>query len=287
MYHLGVITNGISNDLDHACSVLTAAGMKHAELQFLWDKEVGDQGPEEVSRIREIKRRYGVSISCVSRHVFAGLPVMQTSPGDEQYQRHLDGLRRCIRMAKELDCGLVRVMSFRKEMIIFGSNGAERWVATDGSWSRLLQLFEQPVRLAEEEGVTLVVETGNNAMINSGVLGRKLIDDLGTRNLKILWDIPNTLYCAEIPYPDAYQEIRSYIGHVHIKDCRVDIPRATVSFEPLGQGDMAPYLDGIFGALQRDGYAGVVSYESVYRPAGGDFEDGFRASLPVLKKYMV
>jgi sugar phosphate isomerase/epimerase len=286
MYQLGVITNGISRDLEHACRVLTAAGLRQAELQFVWDKEVGDQDAGEMERIKDIKRRYGVSIPCISRHVFAGLPVMQTSPGDEQHRRHLDGLKRCMQMAKALDCRLVRVMSFRKEMIIFGFNGAEQWMATDGSWGRLLKLFEEPVRLAEEEGLTLVVETGNNGMVNSGALGRKLIDDLGTRHLKILWDIPNTLYSAEIPFPNAYEEIRDYIGHIHIKDCRVDIPRATVRFCPLGQGDVAPYLDGVFGALERDDYRGVVSYESVYRPSGGDFEDGFRESLPVLQQYM-
>jgi sugar phosphate isomerase/epimerase len=261
MYDIGVITNGISQDLEYACRALAAAGMQRAELQFVWDKEVGDHTADEIERIRKVRDAFGLSISCISRHVFAGLPVMQTDPA-------------------------VRVMSFRKEMIIFGSNGAEQWVATDGSWAKLLKLFELPVRLAEEEGLTLVVETGNNGMINSGALGRKLIDDLGTRHLKILWDIPNTLYCAEKPYPDAYEEIREYIGHIHLKDCRVDIPRATVTFCPLGQGDMAPYLDDIFGALKRDDYRGSVSYESVYRPAGGDFEDGFKASLPVLQKYL-
>lgn len=286
MYSLGVITNGISLDLEHACQVLGAAGLRHAELQFVWDKEVGDHSAEQVQRIKELKRRHRLTISCISRHVFAGLPVMLTEPGDEAYQRHLEGLRRCIQLAKQLDCPLVRVMSFRKEMIIFGFDGAEQWVASHGSWDRLLKLFEPAVRLAEENDVTLVVETGNNAMINSGSLGRRLIDDLGTRRLKILWDIPNTLYCAEVPFPDAYEQIKGYVGHIHIKDCRVDIPRATVRFCPLGQGDMAPYLDGIFAALRRDGYGGSVSYESVYRPPGGDFEDGFRASLPALTKYL-
>lgn len=285
MYEIGVITNGISRDLEHACEVMKAAGMRHAELQFVWDKEVGDHTPEQIERIKELKTRYGLSIPCISRHVFAGLPVMQTQPGDEQYQRHLDGLKRCMKVAKELACPLVRVMSFRKEMIIFGFNGAEQWVATDGSWGRLLKLYEIPVRLAEEEGLTLVVETGNNAMINSAALGRKLIDDLGTKHLKLLWDIPNTLYANEVPFPDAYGEIKDCLGHVHIKDCRVDISRATVRFCALGQGDMAPYLDDIFASLKRDGYRGVVSYESVYRPDGGSFEDGFQESLPVLKNY--
>ncbi len=211
---------------------------------------------------------------------------MATDPEDEIYKKHFVGLKRCIKIAKELGTNLVRIMSCRKEMIIFGYNGAEKWVASTGSWDKLLRLMEAPVKLAEDEAITLVVETGNNAMITSGVLGKKLIDDLGTQHLKILWDIPNTLYCAEVPYPDTYEEIKDYIGHIHIKDCRANIARATVRFCILGEGDMSPYLDGIAEALKKDGYQGVISLESVYRPDNGTFEDGFRETLPIFKKIM-
>jgi sugar phosphate isomerase/epimerase len=283
MLKIGVITDGISRDFEYALKVMAEEGVEYAELQFIWDKEVGDHTLEDIRRIKDLVAQYGVKVSCISRHSFSGLPVMATEPEDEVYRQHLQGLERCTKMAKELGTDLVRMMSCRKEMIIFGYNGAEEWVASTGSWDRLLRLMEAPVRLAEDEGVTLVVETGNNAMITSGYLGRKLIDDLGTRHLKILWDIPNTLYCTEVPYPDAYEEIKDYIGHIHIKDCRADIARATVRFCPLGQGDMAPYLEGIVGALKRDRYQGVISIESVYRPDNGTFEDGFREVLPVLR----
>jgi len=46
---------------------------------------------------------------------------------------------------------------------------------------------------------------------------------------------------------------------------------------------MAPYLEDIGAALKRDGFQGVVSYESVYRPDGGTFEDGFKASIEKFK----
>lgn len=284
MLKMGVITDGISRDLEYALKVMAEERVEYAELQFIWDKEVGDQTPEEIRRIRDLVAQYGVNVSCISRHNFAGLLVMATEPEDEVYKKHLEGLKRCIDMAKGLGTDLVRIMSCRKEMIIFGYNGAEEWVASTGSWDKLLKLMEAPVRLAEDEGVTLVVETGNNAMITSGYLAKKLIDDLGTEHLKILWDIPNTLYCTEVPYPDAYEEIKDCIGHIHIKDCKADIARATVRFCPLGQGDMAPYLEGIAGALKRDGYQGVISIESVYRPDNGTFEDGFREVLPVLRE---
>ena len=281
---LGVITDGISRDFEHALKVMAEVGMAYAELQFLWDKEVGDQTPEEIENIKRLVAQYQVKISCISRHNFVGLPVMATKSEDDIYKEHLDSLKRCIHIAKELGTNTVRIMSCRKEMIIFGYNGAEEWVASTGAWDKLLKLMEAPVKLAADEGVTLVVETGNNAMITSGVLAKKLIDDLGTKHLKILWDIPNTMYCTEIPYPDAYEEIKDYIGHIHLKDVKADIARATVRFCPLGEGDVTPYLEGIADALNRDRYQGIISFESVYRPDNGTFEDGFRECLPTFLK---
>ena len=48
---------------------------------------------------------------------------------------------------------------------------------------------------------------------------------------------------------------------------------------------MAPYLTDLAAALAADDYAGAISLESVYRPPGGAFEDGFRASVGVMKAH--
>lgn len=280
---LGVITDGISRDLDHALGVLTEAGLTQAEFQYIWDSEVGDHADEEIDRIRTLVNQHQVSVSCISRHNFAGLPVMETEPDSPIFLEHVDGLRRCIKMAKALDCPLVRIMSCGKEMIIFGSNGAQDWIVSGGAWDQLLRLMEVPVAIAEEEDVTLVVETGNNSMITSGWLGGKLCRELGSDRLKILWDVPNTMYCTDVPYPDAYEHLRGHIGHIHVKDAVAQISRATVDFRPLGKGDVAAYLPDIASALRRDGYEGSISYESVYRPEEGTFEDGFRESVGVFR----
>lgn len=280
---LGVITDGISRDLDHALGVLTEAGLTQAEFQYIWDSEVGDHADEEIDRIRTLVNQHQVSVSCISRHNFAGLPVMETEPDSPIFLEHVDGLRRCIKMAKALECPLVRIMSCGKEMIIFGSNGAQDWIVSGGAWDQLLRLMEVPVAIAEEEDVTLVVETGNNSMITSGWLGGKLCRELGSDRLKILWDVPNTMYCTDVPYPDAYEHLRGHIGHIHVKDAVAQISRATVDFRPLGKGDVAAYLPDIASALRRDGYEGSISYESVYRPEEGTFEDGFRESVGVFR----
>ena len=285
MSQLGVITDGISRDFEHALRVATEVGLEYVELQFLWDKEVGDLDDDELARAKSLIDQYQVKVSCISRHNFAGMLVGTTEVGDANHAKHLDGLRRCIEMAKAVRCDLVRIMSFRREMILFGTEGAEHWIVSKGAWAKLLELLRPAVQLAEDNRVTLVLETGNNAMITSGYLGRKLLDDIGSERLKILWDPGNSLYACEPTYPDGYDALKvDGIGHIHIKDCVVDMPKATVHFKEMGHGQMAQYFEPLAAALKNDGYRGGISLESVYRPEGGDFEAGFRASVDTFKK---
>ena len=280
---LGVITNGIDNNLEHALRVMNEFELTQAELQFVGDKEVGDLTADEIKEVGELVSKHNVDVSCISRGIFGGMSLGPLTVDSPEYQAQIDSLRRCISMAKTLDCSLVRVMSFRKEMIIFGSHGADIWNVSVGAWDKLLELMALPVQIAEEEGVTLVCETGNNAMITSAYLGRRLIDELRSDHFKLLWDPCNSLYCNEPAYPDGYNELRSgYIGHIHLKDSLLDIPKATVQCTALGEGHMAPHLEPLAKALKADGYDGAISLESVYRPDGGTFEDGFRASIETM-----
>ena len=165
----------------------------------------------------------------------------------------------CIDLAKTVNCELVRIMSFRREMILFGTQGAEHWIISKGSWEKLIELLRPAVQLAEDQNVTLVLETGNNAMITSGYLGRKLLNEMGSESLKILWDPANSLYACEPTFPDGYEALGTDgIGHIHIKDCIVDMPKATVHFRELGKGQMAQYFEPLAAALKRDGYDGGI-----------------------------
>ncbi len=283
MAKLGVITDGISRDFEQALTVINETGLACAELQFLWDVEVGDLSDAQLDHAQRLVAAHGVEVSCISRHIFGGLALGEQETDSPAYLDQLAALRRCIDMANALDCRLVRIMSFRKEMILFGSQGAEQWVVSRGAWDKLKALLMPALEIAAERGVRLVVETGNNAMINSAWLARKLIDELGSEHLQTLWDPANSLYCAESPWPAGYEALRGALGHIHIKDVLVDMPKARVDCVPLGSGQMTPYLEQIAAALAADAYAGSVSLESVYRPRGGSFADGFRASADKFK----
>ncbi|MGI9501145.1 MAG: sugar phosphate isomerase/epimerase family protein, partial [Geminicoccaceae bacterium] len=256
---LGVITDGISRDLAHALGVMDEFGIDYAELQFIGEKEVGDLDESERAATLELLRRHGKKVACISRHVFAGVP-MTTRPGDALHVKHMDGLKRCIDMAHEFNCPLVRIMSGRKEMILFGRNGAEHWNVAKGAWDALPPLVAPAVELAKAEGITLVVETGNGTMINSCWTGKKLIDDLDAKGvLKILWDPANNCWAHETAFPDGYELMQGgYLGHVHIKDVLVDAPKATLEVRRMGEGQLADQFQPISDALKRDGYDGVI-----------------------------
>ncbi len=283
---LGVITDGIDRDLGHALAVMDEFGLTYAELQFVWDKEVGNLDKDERRRAHDLLTSHGKKVSNICHHVFAGMP-MSTKPGDPLHTQHMDTLKRCIEVAHELDSPLVRILSGKKEMILWGLHGAEKWNVAKGAWDALLPLVAPAIELAKSEGVTLVVETGNGTMVNSCWTARKLIDDLDAKDtLKVLWDPANNCWAHETAYPDGYETIKDgYLGHMHIKDVHADTPKATLEVRPMGEGQLADQFQPMADALRADGYDGVVSLEAVYHPGDGDFEAGFRQCIGKFKEH--
>ena len=281
---LGVICDGISRNLRHAVDVMDEFGLEYAELQYVGEKEVGDHSSAEISEIDHLLRDRGKPVSCLSRHVFAGLTTANV-PGDEEHTRHMDALKRVIDMAHQVGSPLVRIMTNKKEQILWGRNGAEKWNVAHGAWEKTLPLIAPACDLARASGTVLVVETGNGTMVNSNYTARKLIDDLDAGDvLKVLWDPANNCWCHERAWPEGYDEVRGgYLGHVHVKDVQVDTPRATLEVRQLGEGQLADQFEPFADALREDGYEGVISLESVYHPGNGDFEAGFRLCIDRFK----
>ncbi|MEM6760263.1 MAG: sugar phosphate isomerase/epimerase family protein [Pseudomonadota bacterium] len=281
---LGVICDGISRDLAHTLDVMDEFDLEYAELQFVGDTEVGDHSAAEIREIDMMLRDRGKPVSCLSRHIFAGLTT-QNRPGDAAHTAHMDALKRVIDMAHITGAPLVRIMTGKKEQILFGAHGAEKWNVAHGAWDANLALIAPAIDVARDADVTLVVETGNGTMVNSSYTAAKLIDDLGAHGtLQVLWDPANNCWCHELAYPDGYDALRGgYLGHIHIKDVTVDTPRATLTVNRMGEGQLGPLFQPIADALRADRYDGVISFESVYHPGNGDYEAGFRANIDRFK----
>jgi len=282
---LGVICDGISRDLTRAIDVMDEFDLTYAELQFVGDKEVGDHSAAEIAEMDQLLRGRGKPVSCLSRHIFAGT-TSANRPGDALHQKHMDALKRVIEMAHILEAPLVRIMTQKKEQILWGRNGAEKWNVAHGAWDTMAPMIVPAVDLAKAEDVTLVVETGNGTMVNSNYTARKLIDELDAKEtLKVFWDPGNNCWCHEQAFPDGYEAVKGgYLGHVHIKDVLVDTPRATLEVRRMGTGQLGPMFQPMADAMRADHYDGVISFESVFHPGNGDFEDGFRQCIGLFKE---
>lgn len=113
-----------------------------------------------------------------------------------------------------------------------------------------------------------------------------ICDGIDAKNaLKVLWDPANNCWCHEQAFPDGYVEVKDdFLGHIHIKDVKVDTPRATLEVRPMGQGQLADQFLPLADALRADNYDGVISFESGYHNEDGNFENGFRECTDLFKK---
>ncbi len=66
---LGVICDGISRDFEHALNVMDEFGLDYAELQFIWDHEIGDHDASDMAKIKELLKKYQKPVS-VCRGIF-------------------------------------------------------------------------------------------------------------------------------------------------------------------------------------------------------------------------
>ena len=64
----------------------------------------------------------------------------------------------------------------------------------------------------------------------------------------------------------------------------MDTPRATLEIRQMGEGQLGHLFEPMANALRSDGYDGVISFESVYHPGDGNFENGFRQSIGLFKE---
>lgn len=283
---LGVISDGVSDDYPEALKIIASEGFRAVEFQTLNGRHVGDLSVEEIRDASRQASDAGMAVVCLShKGLFASQSVRTAKPSDQRYQHDMETLKRLMGHAQLAGSPLVRIMSFQKEMVLFGASCVAGSVITQGAWDQFVALMAPPVRLAESEGLQLVVETCLKGMVTSAALAARLVDEIGSPALKVLWDPCNALYFNEAAYPAGYEALRGkFLGHVHIKDAVVNIPRASMDITEVGQGDMAPYLEPIAAQLKADAYAGYVSLEHIHRPADASSGDAFRASARRLKE---
>jgi sugar phosphate isomerase/epimerase len=248
-----------------------------AEIRGVDGKNVSDLSPDELRRAKAEMDARGIKACGIASPFYkcelTGGAAAETGNLHLAHDRALDEqrdvLQRCIRAAHTFETPFVRVFAFWR-----------RGETTPEIASRITDLFHEPLRTAREAGVTLLLENEHACYMSTGEEAASLLSVLGPEGLGAVWDPGNAYSAGETAYPDGYEAIKPYLRHVHLKDLRKN-PDGSSAWVPMGEGDI-DYV-GQLKALNRDGYSGVLSLETHYRPESGSSEEGSAESLRGLR----
>ncbi|MDO4552421.1 MAG: AMP-binding protein [Bacillota bacterium] len=121
-----------------------------------------------------------------------------------------------------------------------------------------LDLLKQVLPLAEEKGVTLLVET-NGVYCDTERLS-DFLTALASDNVGALWNIHNPYRFAGESPEATVRNLGAYIKYVHAKDSLVK-EDGDVQYRFMGEGDLP--IDSMMKALRSINYEGYVSFEWV------------------------
>lgn len=280
VFELAVFADDIDQDLSRALDVIQALGLRWLEIRSAWGRNLADHPEEKVMEVCGAIRGRGLRVRCVAAPLFkchlgnrgtAAAETHQAMPRDEAGE--MEVLRKAIRIAKALDTSLIRCFSF--------------WRIQDDPatfWPDLRRRFLDALRLARQEGMILVMENDYECNLRTGAEAARLVEELGSPNLRILWDPGNAYFAGEVPFPDGYLRVKHLLGHVHLKDAVRDPGSKRARWVALGSGEVD--LLGQLRALAEDGYRGVLTMENHYVPPSGRPEDGVRESLGGLRRLL-
>ena len=279
MFEFAVFADDIDQDFNHALDVIEALGLKWVEIRSAWGQNLVHHSDEKLQVIRQAIRARGLRVPCIAAPLFksrlkgqgeADAQLFFAEEQDDMAQQ-LAILRRSAELARLFETDLVRCFSFWR---------IDKDLAA--IWPDLLEAFGQAVQLAEQEGITLVLENDYGCNLGGGADSARFIDQIGSPHLKLLWDPGNAYFVGETPYPMGYESGKHVVGHVHVKDAVFDPLSGEYRWVALGSGEVD--LPGQLRALRADGYSGVVSVENHFTPAAGTKEDGVRQSFAGLQR---
>ena len=288
---LGVVMDEISDDPHQALPQARELGLETVELQQVWGRPVTELDPAQVAELRGLLARHGLRVSMISTSLLKAYRVDLMPGGDfaasADFGKQMAVCERAVALAKAFDCRLVRTFSFRWPQMEGLGNPSARLPRGGEIPGHTLDLIREglriPARIAERERVVLGLENVRSCYANTGENQRLILDAVGSSALRAVWDPANAFVSGGVDYPDGYQAVRPYLAHVHLKDARVrEAESGLTSWECIGEGEVR-LREGL-AALRRDGYAGVLSVETHWRPEDGG--NGTPATVAGLRRLL-
>jgi len=160
-------------------------------------------------------------------------------------KKNLDEGKRYIDLAQELKCPYIRVFpnNFPKDQ--------EKNQTMDLIAKGLLELGDH----AKGSNVAVLLETHGDLIYVDDL--QQVMSASENKSVGLVWDITNMWIKTKESPAMAYEKLKKYIRHTHIKDAKQ--VNETITYTRLAQGEV-PIFEAI-DALSKGGYKGYYSFE--------------------------
>ncbi len=278
-FKVAVITDEITQDFDHACSVASKDfGMRWVELRAMWKKSLTSLDDTELGEVEKTLAKYSLQVTDIASPLFKahwpGAPRSSEGPkndsGGDVLKQQDEVLEKSIALAKRFKTNKVRCFDF--------------WRIEDISPYR--EAIDHKLAEAAEkcagQGILLVVENEPACNTATGRESVRLLNAVKTPHLALNWDPGNAVMRGEFDaYPVAWKMLpKQRIHHCHVKNA-VKGPDGKVAWSPTGTGIID--WTGQFRDLARSGYREAVSLETHWH-GGATPEASTRESWSGMKK---
>jgi sugar phosphate isomerase/epimerase len=282
MYKIGTITDQVSMDFKESLKFIKESGLEYIEIHALWNKNIEELTDEEISEAKKLVKNYGLKVSLVSSTLFLQCHLVESDrkfgPIDDyfitiygDYDLHIKALERCIELCDIFNTNKIRTFGFLKD----------KELDDDTAIARIKEKLAKPIEMVEKAGLMLVLENCPHTYLQFGSLTKRVIEEIGSKSFRALWDPANAVRSGGTPFPDDYNQIKDYITHIHAKDISSD---AEPHMVPFGEGSID--YSNILKSLGNDGFDGVISLEPEYVDPSGGRPEGYRKSLAGIRKLM-
>jgi sugar phosphate isomerase/epimerase len=266
-FKIGIISDEVSQDFDHACYVINKQfGLHWVELREIWGKNLQSVSDDEIAKAQKILAKYGLGVTDISSPLYKvdwpDAPHSQYGSKEDlhganetTFKQQQDVLERSIALAKQFKTNKVRCFDF--------------WRLDDVTPYRkaINAKLQEAAEFAAKRDVLLVLENEFECNTATGREAAATLAGIPSRNLALNWDPGNAVMRGELDaYPGGWNTLpKDRIHHCHVKNAVKDATGKIV-WSPVDIG----YIDWTaqFKALEGIGYSNAVNLETHWRGAG-------------------
>jgi sugar phosphate isomerase/epimerase len=266
-FKIAVISDEISQDFDHACSVIANDfGLQWVELREMWGKNLQTVSDAEIAEARKILAKYSLQVTDIASPLFKvdwpdaprskyGSKKDMHGAAEVAYKQQDEVLARCISLAKQFKTEKIRCFDF--------------WRLEDVAPYRaaINEKLRSTAEIVGQQGLLLVLENEFACNTATGREAAKTLEAIPSPYLALNWDAGNAVMRGEMDaFPGGWDSLpKNRIHHCHCKNAVKDAA-GKIAWSPVDKG----FVDWTaqFRALKQTGYRDAVSLETHWRGAG-------------------